>query len=70
MILSKKDSSEHCWEFMNCSQDVREQCFAYQSNTGEACWILNQISKGDGCKILGTCKRCPWFLKNNPVFNR
>jgi len=66
MTPSKNDPSEHCWEFMNCSCDIKEQCFAYKSNPGDVCWVLNQIGKRDGCQILGTCKRCPWFLKNNP----
>jgi hypothetical protein len=68
MILSKKDTSEHCWEFMNCSYDMRVQCIAYKSDSQEPCWILHQARGRDGCAILGTCTRCPWFLKNNPDF--
>jgi hypothetical protein len=68
MVKSKKNEREHCWEFMNCSLDIMKQCFAYKSNTVEQYWILNNLSKGDGCKILDSCKHCPWFLKNNPQF--
>ncbi len=69
MNPSKNDTYENCWEFMNCPQDLTKDCFAYKSDTGDACWILNQIvKKKDRCKILDTCKRCPWFLKNNPQF--
>jgi hypothetical protein len=31
------------------------------------CWIMHQTSKGE---ILATCKKCPWFLKNNPKLNQ
>jgi hypothetical protein len=70
MTISNKNESEHCWEFMNCSQDIRKDCFAYKSDTEKECWFLNQISKRDGCNILGTCKSCPWFLNNNPNLNK
>lgn len=68
MTPSKKHTPEHCWNFMNCPNDVREQCVAYKSDTKEPCWVLNQVGGRDGCSILGTCKGCPWFLKNNPDF--
>jgi hypothetical protein len=66
MIESENNECEHCWEFMNCTPDTRIHCFAYKSKTEEPCWVLNLIAKKDGCKILFTCKGCPWFLKNNP----
>ena len=68
MVKSKKNEREYCWQFMNCSHDTMKQCFAYKSNTEEPCWVLNQLGGRDGCAILGPCKRCSWFLKNNPQF--
>jgi len=71
MNQSKNDTSEHCWEFMNCPRDTKNDCFVYKSDTHEPCWILNQIvKKKDRYKILDTCKHCPWFLKNNPGLNQ
>jgi hypothetical protein len=64
------DTSEHCWEFMNCPKDMRIECPAYQSESKEPCWELNQVGGKDGCGILGTCKNCPWFLKKNPDCNK
>lgn len=66
MVTFKKNGREHCWEYMNCSPDIMKQCFAYQSDTEEQCWVLNNVTRRDGCKILDSCKRCPWFLKNTP----
>jgi len=51
---------------MNCSNDVRNNCVAYNSNFKEPCWVLNVVGKNGGEKILASCRRCPWFLKNNP----
>jgi hypothetical protein len=42
----------------------------YQQSSEKPCWILNKIGNTDGCAILGTCKSCPWFLKNNPHLNQ
>ena len=70
MTLSNIDTSERCWEFMNCPQDIRKECVAYESDAKEPCWVLNQAMGRDGCAILNTCKRCPWFLKNHPNLNK
>jgi len=70
MTLFTIDTSEHCWEYMNCPQDIRKECLAYESDVKESCWVLNQVGGRDGCSILNTCKRCPWFLKNNFNLNK
>ena len=63
----KKMPYDTCWQFMNCPQDMRKECVVYKTDMKEPCWILNQTG---GCGILGSCKSCPWFLKNNPDLNK
>jgi hypothetical protein len=64
MVPFKEMPHETCWQFMGCPQDMRKECIVYKTGMKEPCWVLNQT--GAGCGILGTCKNCPWFLKNNP----
>jgi hypothetical protein len=70
MTPSKKVASETCWEFMNCPLDIRKECIVYKKNAVNPCWVLNKLVVTEGCGVLPTCKNCPWFLKNNPSFNK
>ncbi len=60
----KRMPYETCWEFMNCLLDIRKDCVVYKTDMKEPCWVTNQ--NNGGSDILGTCKSCPWFQKNNP----
>ena len=61
--------AENCWEFWNCSKDVRDQCAAYTSDFGKECWMVagHIATKLQKCpKILNefkNCLECPWFKK-------
>lgn len=61
--LVTKVDDEHCWQFMNCSQQISNQCIVYTSKSKEPCWTLNKIGNKNKNKILDSCKRCPWFIK-------
>jgi hypothetical protein len=66
MVPFKKMPYETCWQFMNCSYDIRKECIVYKTDMKEPCWVSNQARGKDGCGMLVTCKTCPWFLKKNP----
>jgi len=54
---------ERCWQIMNWSPGIRNQCIVSTSSRKEPGWILNQIGNKNENKILDSCKRCPWFIK-------
>ena len=61
-----KKTPQNCWEFMNCPQDVKENCEAYSRNLGQECWLVAQ-DVGTGCNGFNKhkgCRNCPWYIKN------
>jgi len=68
MKKSEKTEYEHCWEYMHCSHNIRNNCLVYRSDTGEPCWILNQNgTEKDDDHILNSCKQCDWYKKKNGI---
>jgi len=68
VTTSKEDEPQNCWEFSNCSKEIREKCKAYKRKLGKVCWLIgSDIDTGCYCynKYDG-CINCPWFKKNNP----
>lgn len=63
-----KEEAKNCWEFWNCPPEIRENCPAYQTNSGQECWLVAK----DFCPRRKTkykhCWECPWFQKLNPDF--
>ena len=67
-IDMNKKESENCWEFMDCPEEVRDNCPAYKLNKGRMCWaVAAYVEKG--CPKLKRdfeyCHECPWFKKCN-----
>ena len=69
------DSQElqNCWEFQNCSEDVKNNCPAYKLSLGKKCWaVASYVS--DGCpktkRGFEYCCDCLWFKKLNPNFDK
>jgi len=57
---------EKCWDILNCTEDRRENCPAWEFNSGDLCWFIN----GTTCsgKVHKTwqdkieeCKSCQVF---------
>jgi len=66
MEKSQKAEQKQCWEFMNCSEGIRNQCPSYTSDAEEPCWITKQVGKiKDSSHISNSCRQCSWFLKKN-----
>ncbi len=63
--------SQHCWEFQNCHEEIRNKCPAYLY-PDEKCWHIASHYNGEGCpkakgKGVGYCfTECAWYKKNNP----
>lgn len=59
-----------CWEVMECSQELREKCPAYESEE-KRCWIIphtwcNGKQQGTADEKRAECMNCPYFQQ---VFN-
>jgi hypothetical protein len=75
--MTKKEP-QNCWEYWDC--EVKEQCPAYETNSGKECWhvasnacpLINQKKKGiiKGKRAFDFCWQCPWFKKFNPNFDK
>ncbi len=44
-LISRKNRAKNghaiCWEVRNCTEEQREQCPAWEFQTGELCWFIN-----------------------------
>ena len=62
-----------CWEVTGCEPEIREQCPAWEMNTGTMCWFINgTICKGEPQKNwqdkMKSCRRCDVFKAMVPKF--
>ena len=60
-----------CWELKNCPMEKRDNCPAWEFNTGQLCWFINgTICQGKAPQHwdekLASCRLCPVF---DPVNN-
>jgi hypothetical protein len=63
----KEQEHQNCWEFQNCSKEIREGCPAYQT-AGRECWfVASHYCLKHKCDFE-YCWECPWFKKLNPDF--
>ena len=58
-----------CWEYLNCPEDVRKECPAYNSKNGIECWkVTDTICKGGTEKKdtieekLVECTKCSYYI--------
>lgn len=66
--LNRKKNVSRCWEFFNCSEQLRENCEAYSSNKRE-CWLLNNLRGGARLSNNGDCIECKWLKHNIGDYN-
>ena len=59
-----------CWEYLDCPQEVRENCQAYTSRNGKECWMVSEKRCGGGTASRGSieeklveCSRCEYYTK-------
>ncbi|HMA83077.1 MAG TPA: hypothetical protein VKP59_02490 [Candidatus Thermoplasmatota archaeon] len=60
-MKSEIDKKNHCWDFLNCDTQNREQCIVYHKKNGNRCYDYKKISR----RCLGHddsfCDDCAWF---------
>ena len=62
---------KRCWESINCSENERNNCLAYQSKQGHLCWLLSgNICRGRRLRTWADkkdmCMQCQFFLELLP----
>lgn len=69
-IIARKEQrnnqGEQCWDIMECPDDRREHCPAWEFNCGDICWFINgTICSGKPLKDwkakIDLCKGCRVF---------
>jgi len=51
-----------CWEFMNCPDHIKKECWAYRLNMSRECWILRKKAKKDFNWMNNKgCKDCKFY---------
>jgi transcriptional regulator with XRE-family HTH domain len=69
--------TEKCWEILNCPEELRKECPAWEFHSGDLCWFINgTICSGKAHKTwqdkIEECRSCPVFskqFKSNPKVN-
>jgi hypothetical protein len=50
-----------CWEYNNCQEEIRKDCWAYRLNLGWECWLLREKTSGTwNKKVSRTCEKCKY----------
>ncbi|MGB3223163.1 MAG: transcriptional regulator [Desulforhopalus sp.] len=66
-LLAKKNPSQqesiNCWELRKCPEETREQCPAWEFNSGQFCWFISgticeNITHTSWDKKMQVCKKC------------
>ena len=61
-----KKEPQNCWEFMECSEEIRKKCIVYEVEAGRDCWYLTDSKEGcPASKKFGNCTECLWYQKLN-----
>ena len=50
---------KNCWEFLECPEDSRSECAAYNYNSGNECWLIAGSSRHQ--------EKCPG-IKNGDIY--
>jgi hypothetical protein len=69
-LLARKNvqNTEHepCWDIENCSMETRQNCPAWEFQSGNLCWFINGTicrgeSQGTWGKKMEKCRKCTVF---------
>lgn len=41
LISRKGDDAEECWDILDCPDERKEKCPAWEFNAGKMCWFIN-----------------------------
>jgi len=74
MKIAVQEKAGSCWEYWGCSEEIRNGCKSYVSDSGHECWFVtgSLTYQYNRCVRLKNeykkCWDCPWFKMNNPGF--
>lgn len=58
-----------CWEYLNCSEDIRSSCPAFNNSNGKECWMVSEKRCRGGVEKrpsieekLVECSRCDYYI--------
>ena len=65
-LALKNKRNKICWKTINCSEELRENCPAWEFQVGDLCWFINgTICKGEPQKNwhekMKICRQCEVF---------
>lgn len=68
---TSRDQFAKCWDILECSPETRDQCPAWEMNTGDLCWFINgTICQGEPQKNwqdkMKACRKCRVFKNKVP----
>jgi hypothetical protein len=64
--LNEKNNISRCWEYFNCSEQLKNNCEAFSFDK-RTCWIINSLSGGPRLYNNGDCTECKWFKQNQEL---
>ncbi|MGW8195063.1 MAG: helix-turn-helix domain-containing protein [Desulforhopalus sp.] len=61
--LSRRRKLGNCWEIKNCPPEKKEQCPAWEFDSGEFCWFINgticdNITHKNWADKFAVCRKC------------
>ncbi|MDX2444151.1 MAG: hypothetical protein QNK30_10165 [Bacteroidales bacterium] len=64
--MATSKTPENCWEYISCSDSIRQNCPAYKKRDGKGCYIYCQTltsssKRSEFTKNLPGCMDCSWF---------
>jgi transcriptional regulator with XRE-family HTH domain len=67
-LAAKKSGAplRDCWDVLNCPDEVKQQCPAWEFKSGKLCWFINGTicncqAKKDWQDKMIICRSCPVF---------
>jgi len=62
----------NCWDVLNCPEDRKKECPAYQMGRGDKCWILTGTlcrgeKQGTMIEKMANCKKCEFYARANEI---
>ena len=60
---------QNCWDFWNCSHEVRDDCPAFLTYHGMDCFDFAENYCPRIIAEFQDCRECPWYKKIKPDFD-
>ena len=65
---STNESNRPCWDILNCPDEWRDNCAAWEYKIGNLCWFVNGTYcqgkfNDDWEKKMETCRKCEAFCR-------